>query len=478
MRRLILADFVACGLLLALLAGCSSKGYLAEKLYWKAEELARTLPKDPKLITAQDYQKLIKAYQRVVVSCPLEPLAAQSEFIIAQIYVLRNQYSQAEKELIKITRNFSKNQEIASRAQFMLGNFYEHKGNWDKAISEYEKVTDLFPLSSIGLKIPIYIAEHQPGKDEIQTNMAYQKASKHYKKIISEYSGTSVATVVNDYLALTYVSQGKWNEAIDIWQAIANEYPQTQLAATSLFSIGDVYVRQIKDLEKAIQVYEDFVQKNPTSKIIKQTKFQIGRLYFMKGDFTKAADVFAKMIKDYPKEIELCTNAQLAIAACYERQGNWDKTMQTYRKLTHDYPHTRAALSVPLFIAQHHLRKNQLQDAERAFQEAISGYEKLIRENTKTALAAEAQDLISLVYVTQQKWSKAVDSLMTLIDTYPKNPKASASLFTIAAIYQRQLQEPKKAFEIYEKFIGQYPRHTLGSLAKSEMGSLQKSISK
>lgn len=470
---------VVCACLLVVtLTGCG-QGYSAGKLYWQANAAVREITKGKTQdnLTKEDYQKIIGAYRRVVERYPLEPLAAQSQFIIAQIYILQRQYDKAKEELAKITQNFAKNPVLASQAQFMLGNLYEQQGRWNEAVLEYEKVTDLFPLTSMGLKTPIYVVEYyKRHKDKTEADRAHEKAIKHYQRIINEYSGTSIATVVKDYLALTYVSQDKWDNAIDVWQTIVNDYPESQAGIFSLFAIGETYVRQIKDLQKAIEVYEEFVRKNPTSKIIQQAKFQIGRLYFMKGDFAKAREIFKQVIKEYPKEIELCANSYLSVAACYEREGNQDKTMQIYRKIKHDYPTTLAALSVPLFTAQYYQRKNQIQEAEKAFQEAISVYDKVIRENPKTKQAARAQNFISLAYLSQKKWEKAIDSLRTLIEVYPENPKASASLFTIAAIYQRQLGEPKKAIETYKKFMEQYPGHTLANLAKSEIESLQKSI--
>lgn len=458
------------------LTGCGGTQYLAEKLYWRANQTAKEIIQDRPLdaLSSQDYQKIITGYRRVVEKCPLQPLAAQSQFLIAQIYISQRQYSKAEEELVKITRNFSRNAELASRARFMIGNLYEGQGNWEQAVSEYEKVTDLFSLSNIGLKTPIYIAEYyQRSKKETEANKAYNKAIKHYKRILNEYSGTSIAPVVKDYLALTYASRGKWNEAIDVWQTIVNEYPQSRAGTTLLFAIGETYLRQIKDLQKALEVYEEFVRKNPTSKIIRHAKFQIGRLYFINENFTKARQVFEEIIRDYPEEIGLCTSAQLGIAACYERGGDWEEAMQAYHKLKSDYPDTKAAFGVPLFIAQYYLRENRVSEAEDAFQEAISEYKKIIKENSNPGLAAEAQDLISLAYINQQRWDKAIDSLKTLADTYPKSPKASASLFTIAAIYQKQLKAPEKAIEIYEKFTKQYPGHALVGLAKSKIESLQ-----
>ncbi|MBU3933310.1 MAG: tetratricopeptide repeat protein [Candidatus Omnitrophica bacterium] len=465
-------------LLSTLLCGCGNQ-YSAEKLYWRASQTAKEIIQNRPLdkLTAEERRKIIAGYRRVVEKYPLEPLAARSGFMIAQIYILQEQYSQAKEELVKITQNFSRNGELASQAQFMIGNLYERQGDWQQAISEYEKVTDLFPLSSIGLKTPIYVAEYyKRNKNEAQANKAYDRALKHYQKIINEYSGTSMVAAVKDYSALAYVSQGNWDAAVDVWQTIVNEYPQTQIGAGSLFAIGETYLREIKDLEKAIEVYEGFVENNPTSKIIRHAKFQIGRLYFIKEDFSKARQVLEEIIRDYPQEIALCTNARLAVAACYERQGNWDKASQAYDKLKSDYPDSRVALGVPLFIAQHYLKENKVLEAESAFKEAVSGYKKLIKENREPELAVEAQDFISLAYISQQRWDEAIDSLKASVDAYPENPRVSTALFTIASIYQKQLAAPEKAIEIFEKFIAQYPRHVLAGLAKSEIDALQKSI--
>lgn len=462
-------------LVLVLLSGCGSQ-YSAEKLYWQANQAAKGLIKNRPLdkLSAGEYQKIIAGYRRLVQKCPLEPLSAQSQFIIAQIYILQNQYPEAQEELVKITQNFSKNAEIASQAQFMIGNLYERQGNWEKAALEYEKVSGLFPLSRMGLKMPLYVAGYyQRNKNEDEADKAYDDAIKYYKKFINEYSGTSFSAVLKDYLALAYVSQGSWDKAVDIWQALVDEYPQSPIGETRLFAIGETYSRQIKDLQKAIDTYEDFVKKNPDSKIIRHAEFQIGRLYFIKEDFPKAIQLFKEIIEKYPKESEVRIDAKLAIAACYEKQGNWDGVLQVYDEVKADYPHTPAALSIPLFIAQHYLKENRLSEAESAFKEAISGYEKIIKENPYAAQAAEAQDFVSLAYLSQQKWAQAISSLQALVDTYPKNPRASKSLFTMAVIYQKQLQEPKKAIGIFEKFIEQYPGHELAGLAKSEIESLQ-----
>lgn len=462
-------------LLIFAIAGCGSQ-YSAEKLYWQANQAAKEIIKDRPVdkLSAHDYQKIISGYRALAERYPLEPLSAQSQFVIAQAYILQNRFDRAQEELIKVTQNFSKDPEIASQAQFMIGNLYERQGDWEKAALEYEKVSGLYPLSKIGLKMPLYIAErYRSNKDSAGSDKAYNDAVRYYKKFINEYSGTNFSAVLKDYLALAYMSQGSWDKAVDTWQTVVDEYPDSPIGETLLFAIGETYSRQIKDLQKAIDTYEDYVKKNPESKIIRHAEFQIGRLYSMKDDFPKAIEVFKELIEKYPKEERVCTGALLAIAACYEKQGRWEEALKVYGEVKTGYPLTPAALSIPLFIAEHYRKENRDSEAEVAFREAVSGYEKLIKDNPGTSQAAEAQDFISLAYLSQQKWPQAINSLRALADTYPKDPRASKSLFTLAVIYQKQLQRPEKAIETFTRFIEQYPGHELASLAKSEINSLR-----
>ncbi|MFH1678448.1 MAG: tetratricopeptide repeat protein [Candidatus Omnitrophota bacterium] len=458
------------------LSGCGSR-YSAERLYWQANQIVKDVVKDTPIesLTAEKYQKIIAAYQRVVDKYPLEPLAAQSQFIIAQIYTAQGQFPQAEKELIKITRNFSRNSAIASQAQFLIGNLYEKQDDWKKALSEYEKVIDLYPLSSLGLKTPIYIAQHYKLKQNAPlSEKAYEKAKRDYEKLIDEYSGTSVAPIIMDYLALAYSNEGNWDEAIDTWQGISNEYPQSPLAAKSLLTTGEIYTKQIKDLEKAIKAYEDFVTQYPRSQVIKQIKLQIGKLYVDKGEIEKARQNFLEAIRDYPEEAELCANARLGLAVCYEKDKNYDKAIEEYLRIKKDYPDTKTAFSVPFFIAQHYFHRGaDKEKIEDAFAQAISEYRDIVENGKDASSIIDAGRLISLCYIQQKKWDEAIDYMQGIADKYPDNPQAEMFLFNIAGIYQSELKEPNKAINIYEELINKFPASQLVSLAKTQLEALQ-----
>jgi len=466
--------------MVAFLSGCGSQ-YLAERLFWQAQQVTKKITQGSALdkLSNEDYQKIIDAFGKVSEKYPLAMTAAQSQFIVAQLYVMRNDFSEAEKELIKVTRNFSGAPEIASRAQFLIGNIYERQGKWEAAVSEYEKLIDLYPLSRLGLKMPIYIAQHyQLSKDASEAEKAYTKAVRGYEGLIGDYFGTSIAPVVMDHLALAYLSQGKWDEAIEVWQEITTKYSQSPLAEKSMLASGEIYSRQIRDLQKAIQTYEEFVNQYPRSQLIKQVRLQIGKLYFTNGDTEKAKQIFEQIISDYPQEKGLCADARFSLAACYEREADSQNAIEQYNKLKNNYPDTRLALAVPFFIARHYLI-TQPDKAEAAFSKAIYEYKDIIESNASIPIKMEAGKLINFCYAQQKKWDEAIVSLYELIAKYPDNPQAQMFLFDIGNIYERELNEPEKASAIYKELISKYPsNHFLINLARMRLESLQANLSK
>ncbi len=203
-------------LLATFLTGCSDPRYLSEKLFYQAEkEVVKILKHDQKQLSQDNFDKVIAIYRKVVKTCPLENPAAKAQIIIANMYASRGKYREAQKEFKLIIQNFSSQPKIASSAQFAIGKLYESQGKWDKAIIEYEKVMDLYPLTPLGLNMPGYILKHYKNvNDQPEEEKAYKRAIKHYKGLVDEFSGTTIAPAIQDYLASLYLSQGDFKEAI------------------------------------------------------------------------------------------------------------------------------------------------------------------------------------------------------------------------------------------------------------------------
>ncbi len=462
-------------LITIMLSGCSSQ-YRAERLYWQAGQEAKGILNARALeeLSSVDLQSIIAAYRRVIDECPLENLSAESHFSIAQIYAMEGRYQEAQQELVTVMHNFSRNVKIASRAQFMLGNFYEKQNNWPAALAEYEKLIDQYPLNDISLRAPMHIVQYyERNKDDIAAEKAHDFAIKHYNKLIEEYDGTSVAANLKSYLALAHLSRKEWADAADVWQAIAEENVNTEVGAKSILAAGQVYTQRIKDLEKAIEVYEDFIEQYPNNKIATQVQLEIGKLCLNNGDTDKAKSIFREIILNYPQETELCADAQAAIIACYIRERDTDMATEELHNLGDNYPDSKLALTVPFFIArQYHLNAQEAK-AATALEQAIQKYRQIIDTGSDDARVIEAGRLLGLCFMQQKEWAKAIEYLQKIVNRYPDVPQAQMFLLQIANIYKIELNEPQRAIQVYEELVSQGASSQLANLAKQEIAQIE-----
>ncbi|MBP7088521.1 MAG: tetratricopeptide repeat protein, partial [Candidatus Omnitrophica bacterium] len=185
-KSLIVIGLIVLGWAL-LLNTYSDKHLAAEKLFWQAEQKAIKLTKNKTYqdLSKEDLAKIISTYRKVADKFPLEPLAAKAQFVIADIYALGGEYDKAQQELKKIIANFSSQGQIASAAQFAIGKVFELKGDSQKALIEYEKVSELYPLSALGLSTPLYITQYYKTiNDVVGQEKAHRQAIRHYKTLI------------------------------------------------------------------------------------------------------------------------------------------------------------------------------------------------------------------------------------------------------------------------------------------------------
>ena len=69
--------YFICLSLLFMVTGCADPKYLAEKLYWQAEQISRRISgTGVSQLKDSDYQEIINAYRKVVDTCPREPVEA------------------------------------------------------------------------------------------------------------------------------------------------------------------------------------------------------------------------------------------------------------------------------------------------------------------------------------------------------------------------------------------------------------------
>jgi outer membrane protein assembly factor BamD (BamD/ComL family) len=115
-------------------------------------------------------------------------------------------------------------------------------------------------------------------------------------KILQTKDGLSLVEIVDAKLASTIqddvywleanirMRQGQFDQAIALLEKIVKEYPEENLTDDAVFLQADIYERHLKDKNKAMEIYRDFLNKYPGSVYAAEARKRFRNL---RGDFAE-----------------------------------------------------------------------------------------------------------------------------------------------------------------------------------------------
>lgn len=463
--------------IIVFLAGCADSRYLSEKLFWQAQKNAKTITENAKgVLSEKDYARIIAGYEKVIKTCPLQKLSAQSHFVISQLYLHQGKPDAALSELRKVIQNFN-SQDITSRAQFAVAALLERQNFWNRARDEYEKVVDLYPLTPLGLATPLYIISHyQRENDSVEEEKAFRSALRHYRTLVNEYRATRLAPFIHNYIAQAYLAEKDFEQAISVLDELARDYPQSSQAATSFLAKGEILSVRMKDIPGAIKVYQDFINRYPDNALVPEVQFRLAMMYFYQRDIEKAQDVLSQIIARYPDNTRARLNAYTGLSLCFQKTKDTKRLLEVYEDIQREFPETKMALAIPFLVNQYYQQNKLLEEAGKACKDAIAFYEKAFSQSVKgEGKRSDVGNYLVLCYLQDNALDKAEVVLRLLLQEYPGKPE---HLLNLASFYLAS-NAPREAIVVYQAILDKYPRDgRLSGLVRTQIKTIQERMPK
>ncbi|MEW6097386.1 MAG: tetratricopeptide repeat protein [bacterium] len=228
-----------------------------------------------------------------------------------------------------------------------------------------------------------------------------------------------------------------------------------------------------EQVDEAIADFDKIIHINPNWDGIKNVRYAIAHLYFLKKDFGSAREKFKKIISDFPLQKEMCLQARCFIGLSYQQEDKWDKALVVFEKIMNDYPLTQMSMSLSHYIAKYYQNDKKYHLAEEVLRNAITKYEKIINDYPyEKRLIIVIEDFIIKTYEELNDWAGVVNTLQKIVVRDHNTDRGAQSLYRLAKIYESK-NEIKKAINIYNQFIKDYPDHKFASIAKAKVHSLQ-----
>jgi len=240
-----------------------------------------------------------------------------------------------------------------------------------------------------------------------------KKAIGQYEKLLVENKGTDKASLVMLRLAYTFHRLGEFDKALKLYKTISKEYwPQKNA------QIAQILINALSNKDKVIaQIDKLLIQYNEISQDEKEKRqealYSIGVAYTKLFDLEEAQSFFKRSIEVEPMS-ELGTKAQFNMAWILKQ-------------------------------------KYKLIESSEQLQE-------IVKQKPSSDLILETRTQLANVYQAQGKYQNAIDIQLKLADEYKEQPVAALYLFQAGASYMYDLNDTKKAKEIFARLTKMYPK--------------------
>lgn len=261
---------------------------------------------------------------------------AQAQFAQAQSLENDGKIKSAIGLYKRIPKRFPSSK-LAAPAQYKAGALYESLGALGNAIEAYDLYLKNYPdgdefdqvIQSEFRIGRIYLNGGPKGSSLSKVyhilGSPAETAQKIFQSLLASSPYGKYAPEAQFDVGLAFERQDKYPEAIQAYQAVVDKFPHNPLAADAQYQIAYVYYFQVNrgshDPEiknKAIQSFEDFLFRFPSSEKTAQAKtdlkrltgseaqslFRVARFYDQGKQYKAAAISYNQVIQQYPDSPE------------------------------------------------------------------------------------------------------------------------------------------------------------------------------
>jgi tetratricopeptide (TPR) repeat protein len=165
---------------------------------------------------------------------------------------------------------------------------------------------------------------------------------------------------------------GRYQEAIDAYLALVEEYPDDPLADQAQFQVGNTYYLFLQKDRQAIRTFRDLIRRDPASPWSLVAQGLLGEIYEKRlEDYHQAVIEYRRRIHLSPGD-EGSDEAQLGVARCYFSLGDFERAREEYGLHLERYPDSPRRDRALAGVANSYYVTRAYQSAIRYYREAAA----------------------------------------------------------------------------------------------------------
>jgi TolA-binding protein len=369
------------------------------------------------------------------------------------------------------------------------------KGQIYMQTNRIEEARDIFSLG----------ASADAGGEAMLMNLAtvetelknYDRALEVYNQILAKYPSPETQGRVMYEKGWLYMEMGRSNEALLVFKAYRNSYPNGELVSDVDFALGQLaYDRDA--YAEAVVAYGNSAQ---APRYMDKSLYKLGFCHFKMNDFGKAAEAFSRLVNqvpDSPLAIEgryregqswlkfndvsraekalvaylqvarsdrFMPDASFDLGVVYEKQGKSAQAIDQYERYLKVYTSGERVIEAKVYLARMYM-------ASRSFSKARDVLKSALKDRTHF-LALEAQYLEGEAFYQEGRYDEAIRSFL-LVQRYKDGDKWRSEGLLKVALSHKALGRMDRAQQYLDKVIDRFSGSEAGQKAVEVLRTLKK----
>lgn len=339
---------------------------------------------------------------------------------------------EAITEFLNLQRRFPSS-EYADKSLYVVGWIHFQKGDYEQAINGYKRVLQVYPNTNLGSLIDYSIGD-------CYFNMTkYDSAIVAYKKVLTEFPNSNNVFDAIDGLQYTYVAQGHPEKAIDLINNYISKNPNKSFSDQIYYKKGDIYFNE-KKYQEAEKSYKEFIAEYPSSSFVSDAYYWIGKCAENLKQNQEALYNFRKVFSDYPKS-ESAPAAVLEMGNIYNNLAQYDSALAVYDTASTVLKNSKRLVDILFMKGLTLSNMKKLEDAYSVFSQVMQNYPNTIF-STKSKLE------LGLIELAAQRYDNADNYFQDLAESRTDELGAEGQYY-----YGVSMMEQNKIDDAIESFI-------------------------
>ena len=280
------------------------------------------------------------------------------------------------------------------------------------------------------LRADIYLLQIE--NELIQSDEDRERLNAKYLELLTLYGRNLQSLVLQVAYAefLTY-SYDAPDQAIEILRSALELNPPKPEKGMLDMTIADIQVFS-SEFNQALVMYSKIQFDFKNSPLAQEARFKVARTSYFKGDFTWAQN-------------------QLKVLKSSTSQLIANDAMKLSLKISNNFDKDSLNEGLRLFA------KTELLEFQKKYASALDTLNLVLLEHKGRAIEDDALLKQGELLTRLGNYRAAENSMLNLLSTYPESLLIDECLFSLAELYEEQLNEIDKAKEMYERIIFEYP---------------------